>query len=283
MPIHFLQYCLSITFQHFGQKRFKKYHSNNYNFSNIKSGVLSIIKIILLLSVLYNSNLYSNDNTDSYHKYLSSPFSLPLDFFNSNSNHHRQYSNFYYDIHQTYHSLEVIINTCNFNNFLKIKHKTKIKFSCENIAFYGYAKIVQNLCYKYNHILKGNRNTNNKLKITQLNKGNSLFKNKLHSIERMLSQEKLDILCISESNIHRSDTNSLNHFSNYNHELNLESLNIDISRNAILINKKINYKRRDELEDSNICDIVLEINPRGSKPILVLWSYREWQKLNICN
>ena len=95
--------------------------------------------------------------------------------------------------------------------------------------------------------------------------------------------EKPDILCLSEANIYRSDGQYINYFEGYYHELNLESKNIDISRNSILINKNLNYTRRYELEDENICDIVLEITSKGNNPVLILGSYREWQKPKICN
>ena len=64
----------------------------------------------------------------------------------------------------------------------------------------------------------------------------------------------------------------------YNHELNFESKDIDLSRNSILINKNIGYKRRWDLENKQVCDIVLEINSKGNKNILLVGSYREWQK-----
>ena len=75
----------------------------------------------------------------------------------------------------------------------------------------------------------------------------------------------------------------VNFFGESNHELNLESNDIDLSRNSILINKNIGYKRRMDLENKNICDIVIEINSKGNKNILLVGSYREWQKPKMCN
>ena len=85
-------------------------------------------------------------------------------------------------------------------------------------------------------------------------------------------------MCLSETNLDRSDINSINHFDRYNHELNLNSVDIGIARNSIMVNKNLNYIRRHELEDTNICDIVIEIKSKGNKPIIILGSYREWQK-----
>jgi len=61
---------------------------------------------------------------------------------------------------------------------------------------------------------------------------------------------------------------------------------IGTSRNSIMIKKGIKYIRRLDLECNNVCDIVIEINPKSAKPILVIGSCREWQqhkKLNIQN
>ena len=54
----------------------------------------------------------------------------------------------------------------------------------------------------------------------------------------------------------------VNYFCDYNHELNWESYDIDISRNSILINKNISYKGRFDLETKNICNIVIKINSK---------------------
>ena len=98
------------------------------------------------------------------------------------------------------------------------------------------------------------------LKLMQINKSSALFKNRLQSIERILVKEKPDIICISETNINNNDFDSINYFDEYKHELNLNSKQIGISRNSIMIRKTLNYIRREELEDANVCDIVIEIN-----------------------
>ena len=121
------------------------------------------------------------------------------------------------------------------------------------------------------------------LKLVQLNKGNSLFKNGIKLLERVITNEKPDILCLSESNINRNDAQHINYFSEYYHELNLNSNQIGISRNSMMIKKGLEYLRRQELEDSNICDIVIEIKSKGNRPIIIVGSYREWQKLKISN
>ena len=61
----------------------------------------------------------------------------------------------------------------------------------------------------------------------------------------------------------------------YYHELNLNSKEIGISRNSVMIKKNLNYVRRLELEDSNVCDIVIELKSKGNKPIIIVGSYRE--------
>ena len=103
--------------------------------------------------------------------------------------------------------------------------------------------------------INGNRVTNKGLNIIQLNKGNANFETKINSIQRIIDNEKPDIICISESNIKKSKIDNINHFPEYNHELNLMSNNIDISRNSILIKKSLNYKRRYEYESNEVCNI----------------------------
>ena len=117
----------------------------------------------------------------------------------------------------------------------------------------------------------------------QINKCSALFKNRLQSIERILVKEKPDIICISETNINNNDFDSINYFDEYKHELNLNTQQIGISRNSIMIRKTLNYIRRTELEDANVSDIVREFKSRGNKPILILGQYREWVKLKISN
>ena len=93
----------------------------------------------------------------------------------------------------------------------------------------------------------------------QINKGCSNFENSVSSLQRIIEKENPDIICISEANIRRSREDSQTQFPGYRHELNLMSQNIDISRNSIMINEKLNYKRRIDLESEETCNIWIEV------------------------
>ena len=80
------------------------------------------------------------------------------------------------------------------------------------------------------------------------------------------------MISINEANIRRSRLDNCNHFPGYNHELNLMSETIDISRNSIFNNSNINYKRRLDLESKETCNIWLEITI-GRKKLLVMGGY----------
>ena len=89
------------------------------------------------------------------------------------------------------------------------------------------------------HSKYGNRSPKEGFNIIQINKGNSHFDKKINSLQRIIQQDKPDIICISESNIKRSTNDFCNHFPDFNHELNLMSESIDISRNSVLIKSNI--------------------------------------------
>ena len=133
------------------------------------------------------------------------------------------------------------------------------------------------------HSLNGNRQTSKGLNIIQLNKGNSFFEKKVNSIQRIINDDRPDIICISESNIKYSSNDICNHFPGFNHELNVMSETIDISRNSILIKSSLNYKRRYDLEDKNTCEIWVEITIGKSNKILLMGGYRTWSALKCQN
>ena len=60
------------------------------------------------------------------------------------------------------------------------------------------------------------------------------------------------------------------------------SHNIDISRNSIMINEKLNYKRRIDLESEETCNIWIEVII-DRKKVLILGGYRTWSALKIQN
>ena len=117
---------------------------------------------------------------------------------------------------------------------------------------------------------------NKKIKIMHLNKRNGYFKNRIPEMHLLLVQYKPDILALSEANIDNTYLDYIAQFSPYNFELNKMFNKIGNSRNAILINNKIPYKRRYDLEDENTCTIWIEISVSKKKKLLFMGGYRQW-------
>ena len=93
-------------------------------------------------------------------------------------------------------------------------------------------------------MLNGNRCQNTKLNLLHLNKGNSNFENKMDEIKNVLQTHKPDIMTIAEANLNLSKCNILTNFPDHNVEVNKMSKIISNSRNILIINKNISYKRR---------------------------------------
>ena len=69
----------------------------------------------------------------------------------------------------------------------------------------GYLKYLQDKNNKITHALRGNRITCKGLNILQINKGNSNFENKINSLQRIISKEKPDVICISSQTLENLD------------------------------------------------------------------------------
>ena len=165
---------------------------------------------------------------------------------------------------------------------LSINMRNSGMVSGNNIE-HNYDRYLQIFNNRLTRSINGNRVTNKGLNIIQLNKGNANFETKINSIQRIIDNEKPDIICISESNIKKSKIDNINHFPEYNHELNLMSNNIDISRNSILIKKSLNYKRRYEYESNEVCNIWVEIFLNKGKSLMLMGGYRTWSSLKAQN
>ena len=126
-------------------------------------------------------------------------------------------------------------------------HKIRDDISCHVMKYFS---------SKYHNKLMRTINGNiNKLNIMQYNKGNSIYQNKDHFLNNIIYDKKIDIACISEANLRESYKNSNNLLIGYQCESKLMSDQVDISRNIILINQHIPYKRRVDLEDKYIATI----------------------------
>ena len=187
--------------------------------------------------------------------------------------------------------LFLTLNTNSRKNEYNKLFKTELEAYCDNIYIYSnsstmdncnieesYAKIKQKIRNKLSHMINGNKVKNHKLNLMQYNKGNANFENKINDINDIMQNHKPDIMCISEANLKASNLNILNNFPDHNIEHNLMSRDIDTSRNILIINKNISYKRRYDLEENFTCTIWIQISiPRKNKQVLVMGGYRQWQ------
>ena len=83
------------------------------------------------------------------------------------------------------------------------------------------------------------------------------------------------------ANLKCSNQSVVNHYKDFKIEYNKMSNNIDISRNILLVNNKLSYTRRLDLEDDITCTIWIEIKIPKCKPVLIMGGYRQWQLLKI--
>ena len=143
----------------------------------------------------------------------------------------------------------------NNNNTKKLFNKKAIKTEySHNPKYLQHSK--QN---KLTKIINGNIEKNKTLKIVQCNKDNALFINSIHTINEIIQNHNPDVICLSEANITPDYTRYINMFPEYNFELNLMYNDIGLSRNIIMIRNYIPYMRRNDLENTTICSIWLEV------------------------
>ena len=118
-----------------------------------------------------------------------------------------------------------------------------------------------------------------KLKLLHVNKGLANFRKKVTEMRILTDKFSPDIFCIAEANVSRDYKDYMSEFSDYHLELSIMFNNIGISRNIILIRKGINYKRRLDLENENLCNIWIEISLGTSRSLLIMGGYRQWSLL----
>jgi len=138
------------------------------------------------------------------------------------------------------------------------------------------------LQHSNNNIVKsliGNKNNNKRLKIMQINKGNSDFINSMEGIQNIISEHSPHIICMSEANIKLKKQTNVDYFKGYTIITNLQYNRIGISRNCIIIRDEIKYSRRLDLENDTTCEIWLQIDTGSNKHILLCGHYRQWTLL----
>ena len=109
-----------------------------------------------------------------------------------------------------------------------------------------------------------------RLNIMQYNKGSSSYKTKEHIMKKHILDNRIDIACISEANLSQKYLQNNNVLSGYICETKPMAPNLDMSRNIILINDKIPYVRRFDLENQFIATIWLEIKLPSKKNLLIM-------------
>ena len=101
---------------------------------------------------------------------------------------------------------------------------------------------------KYMKAYNGNISSINKINMMQYNKGNSAYATKEHFLNEAIIKHNIDIACISEANITNNYLENNKVIDGYICETKPMSDKLDISRNIILINNRIPYTRRYDLE-----------------------------------
>ena len=131
---------------------------------------------------------------------------------------------------------------------------------------------------KHNHMVYGNKGGGGKnLNILHWNKGPSFLQNKVNDLDYILETYRPDILTLCEANLLLDrDNGDIGFLNSYNYETTDQRVNYNISRQLILINKQLNYKRRADLEGKYDCCIWLEIKLKNQGSILVMGGYRQW-------
>ena len=69
------------------------------------------------------------------------------------------------------------------------------------------------------------------------------------------------------------DNGDIGYLCNYNFEYTDQLVNMEISRQILIINKQIIYKHRKDLESKFDCCIWIEIQLKGQKHLLVMGGY----------
>ena len=111
------------------------------------------------------------------------------------------------------------------------------------------------------------------------NKGNGDIMGKLDEIELKIEKHKPVIFGILEANIGTDCHTPVIQMEEF--ELERDNLNTSQirTRAAVYISCQIDYKRRLDLETSEIPMIWLEIKSKKSKPWLIMIGYRQWRTL----
>ena len=144
------------------------------------------------------------------------------------------------------------------------------------LIFSNFQNSSYELSNKMNHIKYGNRG-NNSLKILHWNKGSSLFRNKIYHLKIVFDKYKPNVVSLSEANYDICLNQNNHYFLDYFVEFTDQKDNINMSRQILLIDKRLNYTRLGDLESKHDCTVWIEIKLQCKKSILFCGGYRQWQ------
>ena len=277
MPISYIQHRINIGYnpQNYQQKlKTKTFHSKTSNMSNatkcliiffILFGILIVASMGVGLNIRFQY-INSNEALSSYHR---------------NNFHSYMYNNL-----NIYEERKYVSNhNMHFCSTQYVSYNSFVKY-CN--SYYEKKYFITNTIKTYDNVLKSNRNKlchmingNNKnmsnLNLMLINKRNSNFQNYTNQMQNIIDQYKSNIICVSEANILINNNSYIYDYPNYNVETNKMAVKTGNSRNAIMVNKGINYKRRYDLEDDITCCIWIEVSLGSRKSILIMGGYRQWQ------
>ena len=123
---------------------------------------------------------------------------------------------------------------------------------------FNYEKCSSDNNNKITHILNGNRNGNN-IKFFHWNKGSSLFQNKVDHLKILIDKYKPNILSISKANYNIESIWNTYGLEDYNIEFTDQKMNYKVSRQILLIDKRLMYERRYDLESKHDCMIWIQV------------------------
>ena len=123
-------------------------------------------------------------------------------------------------------------------------------------------------------------NKSDSIRVLQWNKGPSLFKNKTDHLKIIIDKYKPNLISLSEANYDIAANDSNHQFLHYNVEFTDQKVGLNLSRQVVLIDKRLNYTRVENLEGKLDCTIWVKISLKGKKSLLFCRGYRQWQIVN---
>ena len=130
----------------------------------------------------------------------------------------------------------------------------------------------------YARYTNGNR-TNRGIKLCHWNAGNAHLRNKVNSIESVVSRYSPHILGISEANLLQRHDLSEVQIEDYELILTMDNANLEYSRVVVYKHSSIIGKVRKDLMSPQFSSVWLECGLPRKRKFLVCNLYREWQYL----